>query len=254
MKNEEETISVVINTYNAANYLVQMLEGVKSFDEVLICDMESTDNTREIAEREGCKVVVFPRSNHKIVEPARDFAIHQARCPWVLVVDADEQVPKALRDYLYDFILHPKGIVGLKIPRKNHFMGHFMHGAYPDMILRFFRKDQCFWPPVIHTQPLVRGQVMSIPGSRKDLAFVHLSNESVQDRLEKMGRYTDYEVARRCAKHYSWAAFFYRPLHRFLKSYIFKGGFRDGYPGFIFALLDAFYQVVVLSKLKEHGS
>ena len=43
--NDEYKISVVINTYNAERDLEQVLEAVKTFDEVLICDMESTDRT-----------------------------------------------------------------------------------------------------------------------------------------------------------------------------------------------------------------
>ncbi|MBQ5705156.1 MAG: glycosyltransferase, partial [Bacteroidaceae bacterium] len=53
-------ISVVINTYNASKHLTEVLETVKDFDEVLICDMESTDNTLEIAEKYGCRIVTFP--------------------------------------------------------------------------------------------------------------------------------------------------------------------------------------------------
>ena len=47
--NRTEGITVVINTYNAARHLTMVLEAVKGFDEVLVCDMESTDNTLEIA-------------------------------------------------------------------------------------------------------------------------------------------------------------------------------------------------------------
>ena len=54
-------ISVVINTYNAEEHLAECLEAVKDFDEIVVCDMESTDHTVEIAKRYGCKVVSFPK-------------------------------------------------------------------------------------------------------------------------------------------------------------------------------------------------
>ena len=54
---EKNKISVVINTYNASLHLEEVLETVKDFDEIVICDMESTDDTREIAKRYGCKIV-----------------------------------------------------------------------------------------------------------------------------------------------------------------------------------------------------
>ena len=83
---EQKKISVVINTYNAEQFLAQVLEAVKDFDETVVCDMESTDNTVEIAKSHGCRVVTFPKGEHRIVEPARDFAIHQASNDWVLVI------------------------------------------------------------------------------------------------------------------------------------------------------------------------
>ena len=56
----KDRISVVINTYNAEKFLAQVLESVKDFDEVVVCDMESTDRTLEIARQYGCKIVTFP--------------------------------------------------------------------------------------------------------------------------------------------------------------------------------------------------
>ena len=85
-------ISVVINTYNASCHLQQVLDTVKGFDEVVVCDMESTDDTLDIAKRNGCKIVVFPRGNYQICEPARQTAIDAASCKWVFLVDADELV------------------------------------------------------------------------------------------------------------------------------------------------------------------
>ena len=100
-------ISVVINTYNAERQLAEVLESVKNFDEVLICDMESTDSTLEIAARFGCRVVTFPKGDCVSAEPARTFAIQSAAHHWVLVLDADEIVPDALREYLYKVIASP---------------------------------------------------------------------------------------------------------------------------------------------------
>ena len=94
---EKKEISVVINTYNAEKFLQRVLDSVKDFDEIVICDMESTDHTVEIAQHAGCKVVTFPKANHTCVELARNFAIQSASSPWVLVVDADELVTPELR-------------------------------------------------------------------------------------------------------------------------------------------------------------
>lgn len=94
-------ISVVIHTYNAEKHLDRVLDAVKEFDEVLVCDMESTDSTLDICRRHGARVITFPKGEHTIPEPARTFAIQSATHEWVLVVDADELVPATLRRYLY---------------------------------------------------------------------------------------------------------------------------------------------------------
>ena len=82
-------ISVVINTYNAEKFLLQVLESVKDFDEIVVCDMESTDHTPDIARQYGCRIVTFPKGDCNIVEPARQFALDAARGPWILVVDVE---------------------------------------------------------------------------------------------------------------------------------------------------------------------
>jgi len=248
---EEKKISVVINTYNAHQYLEEVLESVKDFDEVLVCDMESTDDTCAIAKAHGCRIVIFPKGELRIVEPARQFAIHEALYPWVLVIDADELATPQLRDCLYQHIQSGEPADGLMIPRKNRLMNRFMHGYYPDYNLRFFRKAVTTWAPVIHSQPKVQGRIDRLPRQRKELAIDHLDNRSIKERLAKINLYTEYELEKRKDRHYGVGAFIYRPLVRFIKCYILKGGFRDGVPGLLFAWLEAVQQFTILAKLYE---
>ena len=161
--NGENKISVVINTYNAERDLEQVLEAVKDFDEVLICDMESTDNTLDIARKHGCRIVTFPKADHKSAEPARTFAIQSAENPWVLVVDADEIVTPELRDYLYRRIAEADCPAGLYIPRWNRFMNRYTKSLSYDHQLRFFRREGTEWPPYVHTFPKVEGRTEKIP-------------------------------------------------------------------------------------------
>ncbi|MGL5980058.1 MAG: glycosyltransferase family 2 protein [Phocaeicola sp.] len=243
-------ISVVINTYNAEKHLSQVLESVKMFDEIVICDMESTDQTIAIAKEYNCKIVTFQKGDCKIVEPARQFAISQATFPWVLVVDADEVVTPELRDYLYKQINLENPPAGIRIPRKNFFMGRFMHCHYPDLLLRFFQKEGTFWPPIIHISPRVNGIIHSIPRERKELAFVHLANDGISDILSKTNSYTEYELSKKKGS-LGIGSLLGRPLFRFIKSYFLKQGFRDGAEGFIRSSLESFYQFVLVAKIIE---
>lgn len=250
-KKQEQTISVVINTYNAEEHLERVIESVECFDEVVVCDMESTDKTLEIAKAHGCKIITFPKDNISIVEPARQFAIEAAACPWVLVVDADELVTPELAAYLYKQIAQPHCPDGISIPRKNYFMGRFMHSTYPDYILRFFRKEKTQWPPVIHTSPIVDGTISRIPRDKKKLAFIHLANDSVSDILRKNNTYSNYEVVRRSNKKYGLPHLFIRPFFRMFKAYVLKGGWKDGTAGLIYAMLMGIYQFMIVAKLIE---
>lgn len=246
-------ISVVINTYQAALHLDRVLDAVKDFDEVLICDMESTDETLDIARKHGCRIVTFARREYNIVEPAREYAIHEATHEWVLVVDADEIVTPQLRQYLYQRIQEASCPDGLFIPRKNYFMGRFMRCHYPDHILRFFRKDKTHWPAIIHCQPEVDGRVEKIPAKRRELAFEHLANDSVENIVSKTNQYTRNELERKQHRHYGTLAFLGRPLFRFFKVYILKGAVLDGVPGFIKAVLEGYYQFIFLAKKYEQS-
>lgn len=243
-------ISVVINTYNASKHLVEVLESVKKFDEIVICDMQSTDDTLDIAGRYGCKVVAFEKKDYNIVEPARNFAISAAGNEWVLVVDADEIITTELREYLYDRIKYDDCPDGFFIPRKNYTMNSFMKSSYPDYQLRFFRRDKIFWPPVIHSVPKIDGIVEKIPAERMELAFIHLS-DTVQGWLKRLMAYTDNEVERRKGYHVTYSKLVFAPFFRFFKAYFMKGGCRFGRIGFIQAYRGAVYKFVVLCKLLE---
>ena len=251
----DRKITVIINARNAADCIEPTLKSVGRgiFDEVLVCDMESDDATVEIALRYGCRVVTFPKAEHTRVEPARMFALQNASHDYVLVVDADEIVPRALRDYLYERLAEPEPPAGIRIPRRNYFLGRFMHGTYPDHILRFLRREGCRWAPHAHAIPQVEGRVESIPASRHDLAFIHVPRENMSVLLAKADAYTESERIRRRERgeKATLGKLMVKPAFVFFKLYILKGGFRDGTAGFIRAAYNSFYKFVSLSKMYE---
>lgn len=245
----ENKISVVINTYNAEEHLRKVLDHVKSFDEVLICDMESTDSTCSIAEEYGCKIITFPKGEHKICEPARNFAIHSASSKWVLVIDADEIVPATLRDYLYDTINDPKFDNAFAIPRINMFMGEKFKEK-TDYQIRFFQKEKATWPSTIHSHPFIDGEIIKLP-AKEELCLEHLDNSSISIIINKMNTYTSYDMKRRCYKKLTVRKMLFRPLWFFMRSLFLKGGIRHGRRGIVNAFMTATYQMTLLSKITE---
>lgn len=254
-------ISVVINTYNAQEHLAKVLESVKDFDEVVVCDMESTDDTVKIAEGYGCRVVTFPKNGHTCCEPARTFAIQAAQHPWVLVVDADEIVTPELREALYE--VEKEGsregvrregekegrspVAGYYIPRQNMFMGMFVRDFHYDYQLRFLVREGTEWPPTIHSLPKVPGRVEKLKAP-KEARLLHLMDETMHEYVAKMNVYTDNETEK---KQYGVAALFWRPLWRFFKSYVMDGSFRMGIRGLIRSGMHAVYQFILVAKIIE---
>ena len=245
-------ISVVINTLNSEKILRKCLDSVKDFDEIIICDMYSSDGTLSIAAEYNCKIIMHEQGGG-IVEPAREFAVKAANCDWVLVVDSDEIVTKELKDYLYSEIKKEKTLNGFFVPRKNFFLNKFMHSVYPDYQLRFFKKEKFIhWPVTIHAVPKIEGAVGKIP-AKSELSFIHLDKNRVKDMVSKMNVYSERDLLRR-KKTENLFGLLLKPFFRFFKLYILKGGFRDGKAGFLYANLRAYAKFLFIAKSIEQAS
>ena len=243
-------ISIVINTFNSDKTLSNCLESVKDFDEIVICDMYSTDNTLMIAQKFNCKIVMHEPTGY--VEPARNFAISQAKNEWVLVLDSDETISAELKDFVLNYSLEKnKNIDAYMLPRKNYFMNRFMHCIYPDYQLRFFKKSCVNWPHAIHSIPKVNGILEKFP-SGLDVYIDHkMGEETIESFIRKMNHYTNLEVSRRHNKNYSGVSLFLNCSYRFFRMYILKSAYKDGKAGLIYALLNTFYKFTTMAKVIE---
>ncbi len=249
MNDNQYRISAVINTYNASAQLPMVLESLQGFDEIVVCDMESTDDTCGIARRYGARIVTFPKGNYNICEPARNFAIHSASNPWVLVVDADEVVPDTLREYLYSYVRRPDCADALSVPFASMFMGRFT-STTPERHVRFMKQEKAEWPPLVHVPVRIDGRTESVP-ARKELMIQHFDDPTLARRIEKMNRYSDNEVEKRLDRRYSTLSLLMRPWWFFFKMLFLKGSIRDGRRGIIRAYMEMMYQVALLGKHTE---
>ncbi len=119
----EEGISVIVHTFNEERNIRNCLESVKWADEIVIIDMYSEDRTVEIARGYTDKIYFFERKGY--ADPARQFGVDQASFKWILVVAADEMVPKRLSQRLKEIVEKDEADV-VYILRKNYFFGKLL--------------------------------------------------------------------------------------------------------------------------------
>lgn len=231
-------ISVVVHTFNNEKIIRRCLESLRSFDEIVICDMYSTDDTLKIAEEYNCKIVMH--ENIGWADPARNYAISQASNEWVLVVDSDEVITPELRDYLYKFIEKPQNYSGIKIPRLNYSWGEPLEILYPDYIVRFFKKQFIYWPPYVHATPQIsEGEMLTMPKDDKKLAIVHYQNWTISKLLKMLDRYTELELEKLIQRKAKFSVFscIYKSIWIVLEKFFIKKGYKDGFRGWIVSVM-----------------
>ena len=134
-------LSVALITFNEERIIEKTLSAIHNWvDEIIVVDSFSTDNTLNILELFN---VTLYQEKWQGYSTQKNFAISKCSGDWVLVLDADEIVSKALRDEIVNVIKSPGQNVGYKVKRKL-FIGKrwVRHGGYyPDYQLRLFKKD-----------------------------------------------------------------------------------------------------------------
>ena len=247
-------ISVVINTLNEEKNLPRAIASVKSLaDEIVVCDMESSDATTEVAEKAGAMVYTHKKTGY--VEPARNFAIGKVSNDWILILDADEEIPHSLATKLREIVEKPRADY-FRIPRRNIVFGKWMKYSrwWPDFNIRFFKKGFVTWNEVIHSVPMTQGRGEDL-AEKEELAIVHYNYDSIEQYLERMNRYTTIqaEMLLKVKHKFLWKDLIRKPMGEFMSRYFFGEGYKDGLHGLAAALLQAFSEVILYLKVWQAG-
>jgi glycosyltransferase involved in cell wall biosynthesis len=247
-------ITAIVTTHNAAKTLSDCLKSLSFVDEIIVLDMESTDETRGIARKFHTKVISIPPAEY--VELVRNTSVKEGTKPWILLVDPDETIPDQLQQKLLSLVddTHAQ-ISAYKIARKNLVFGTWIQhsGWWPDYQIRFFKRGAVSWSGVIHEQPSVNGAVGVIDAS-SELAIEHTNYSSLDEYFQRMMRYTQAEVGDKSSKSLTkinsdqlFLAFF----NDFFRRYYQDEGYRDGLHGTSLALLQSLYQVTTALRIWE---
>lgn len=239
--------TVTVLTKNCETKIQTMLASVAWAPEVVVLDTGSTDRTLEIA-------ASFPNVNI-FHSPFSGFgALHNemaalASNDWILSIDSDEVVSDSLKAELQSLTLDSNSVYSM--PRHNFFQGKWIRGCgwHPDRVVRLYHRGRTqFSADQVHERVLTEGL------KRVDLnaPLHHFSYESVADFLTKMQLYTD--LFARQNKHRRTSSLFRALVAKwmaFVRSYVFKLGFRDGYQGWIISSYNAQTAYYKYIKLKE---
>ncbi|MGO8699033.1 MAG: glycosyltransferase family 2 protein [Limisphaerales bacterium] len=244
-------VSVVINTLNEEANLPGCLESVRFSDDIVVADMQSEDRTVAIASDFGCRVATCPRADY--VEPARNFALAQARHPWALVVDADERVSAGLVEWMASH-LEGTAAAAVRIPRRNFYRGRWLTccGWFPDAQLRLLRRERVQYSERIHRAPEVHGEVLALPANG-EAYLSHLVFDTWESRIAKDNKYSTIaaEAMAREGRKIGAAGLLGRTMGAFLNAYFLQGGFRRGGLGAALAWERAFATYLKYAKLWE---
>ena len=233
-------LSACIIAFNEADRIGDCLASLAFCDEIVVVDSFSTDATVAVAEAAGARVVQRAFSGFR---SQKAFCVEQASNDWVLCLDADERVNPELRAAIEaERDAGFRRAVGYRFARCSEYFGRFLrHGtAYPDRVLRLFDRRQGGWrgDREIHEAVSLDGPDALLKGD-----LLHHPYRSFLQLLDKKQKYArmmaEHEFGK--GKRASLGKLIIAPSWRFIRSYVVKRGFMDGWPGLIEAFVSANY-------------
>lgn len=257
LNKNKPTISIAIATFNEEANIAKCINSVKNFaDEIILVDGSSTDKTTEIAQKYSAKVI--KTTNKKMFHINKNLAIDNCKSDWILLLDADERVTKELALEIKDKIRSPKEN-GFWVSRRNWFLGGFIlkGGAYPDKVVRLFRRGKARLPEVtVHEQLKVEGEIGTL---RSDM--IHFADPSFSRYLQRSDRYSSLYSKQLESVDPGKGIFsiinylFFKPLLTFINIYFRHRGYVDGFRGFAWALFSSSQHFLSYAKYwqKKYG-
>ena len=243
-------ISVYIIAYNEAEKVAATIASARWADEIIVVDSWSTDGTPDIATRMGARVV---QVDFKGFGDLRNQAIAACSHDWIFSLDADERCTPEAAQEIRTVVNSVEALDVYWMPRRNFFMGQWIRhsGWYPN-----YRQPQLFKKGAMsyELKTVHEGYVL-----HSDKPIGHLKNsiwqfpfKNMAEFMHKANRYSTLGAERVAVRPVSMWTALSHGLWAFVKHYVFKRGFLDGWPGFIIAFGNfegTFYRYV---KAVEH--
>lgn len=249
MTGKKNPISVVVITKNEEKNIADCLGSVAGWaDEIIVLDDESTDKTVEIAREFTGKVF---RRRMDIEGAHRNYAYSLAKNEWVLSLDADETVTEELKREIDEMLWSNAEYSAFSVPLRNYIGGYWVrHGGwYPAAKVRLFKKDKFKYEEAcVHPRIFLEGKCGHL---KKDI--VHKGYPDIEHFLSSLNYQTTKEAEKwlHDKRKMSFAKAMHRTSDRFIRGYIFKKGFKDGFIGLVVAVFAGLYQFLSYAKYIE---
>lgn len=240
------TLTAATYGLDSAAYVEDCVRSLSWADEVLYVDGGSADDTRERARAAGARVLENRWTGFR---DQLTFIATAARGDWVLVLDVDERATPELADEVRRAIATTP-LHGFHLPRRTRYLGRWLsHGEwFPDYTPRLYRRGHGRYEGEPHARLVVDG-----PMGRLRTPIRHLGYKDLSEQMRKIERYSDWEARDLLARgaRGEMAKAILHPPARFLKGYVLKAGFLDGWPGFVVAVMTAYHVFAKYAKLRE---
>jgi glycosyltransferase involved in cell wall biosynthesis len=241
-------ISATIVTLNEERNIVRAIESLASVaDEVLVVDSGSTDRTCHLAREKGARVVCEEWRGYA---GQKNFAADAAAHPWILSVDADEELSSELQKEIAALRETGATADAYSMPRLAQYLGRWIghSGWYPDRKVRLYRRDRALWKgEYVHESVQVTGTVSDLQGN-----LLHYTCHSLSEHLRTMDKYTTLaaeDLRNRGVQVPAWRLVA-DPMWTFFRTYVVKSGYKDGPQGLAIAWMAALYTYLKYAKAR----
>jgi glycosyltransferase involved in cell wall biosynthesis len=265
------TVSILILTLNEENNLADCIDSCSWSDDIVVFDSLSQDRTQHIATAKGARVIERAFDDYASQRNAALNAI-SFKHAWVLMVDADERVPKELAKEIETRVAHADAeTVLFRIRRRDFFLGQWLKrsSGYPTWFGRLVRPSRVKVTREVNEEYIADGRIEYLDQHLHHFPF----NKGIAYWFERHNRYSSMEAVAKIARHsqpLTTREFFsvdpiirrralkhclyrvpMRPIIVFLYLYFIRLGVLDGRAGFYFCRMRAIYEFFIDLKVTE---
>lgn len=243
-------ISACVISYNEEKKIEDCLKSLLPVvDEIIIVDSLSNDDTLNIAEKYSDKIFHQEFLGH--IEQ-KNLAVSKASHDWILSLDCDERLTEELQQSILSIKddLDTGQLDAYQMARKTFYVYRWLnHCWYPDKKIRLFNKNTARWGG---TNPHDRVVTDDTNISLLNGDILHYSFDSISDHLKTIEHFTEIGADEIVKKNKSVSVF--SPITHaswtFLKLYVFKRGFLDGFAGLVVSVLSYMHVFIKYSKAR----